>query len=85
MRCRCLLTLYVVALFLPPALIPQFQLILRLGLYNSRPGYIMLFLINPIGLIILVNYIKSVRANSISRLPSTVAVMCASSSPCCCR
>lgn len=55
-----LLTLYVVALFLPPALIPQFQLILRLGLYNSRPGYIMLFLINPIGLIILVNYIKSV-------------------------
>lgn len=55
-----LLTLYVVALFLPPALIPQFQLILSLGLYNTRPGYIMLFLINPIGLIILVNYIKSV-------------------------
>lgn len=55
-----LLTLYVVALFLPPALIPQFQLILNLGLYNSRPGYILLFLINPIGLIILVNYIKSI-------------------------
>jgi raffinose/stachyose/melibiose transport system permease protein len=55
-----LLTLYVVALFLPPALIPQFQLILNLGLYNTRTGYIMLFLINPIGLIILVNYIKSV-------------------------
>jgi raffinose/stachyose/melibiose transport system permease protein len=55
-----LLTLYVVALFLPPALIPQFQLILSLGLYNSRPGYILLFLVNPIGLIILVNYIKSV-------------------------
>lgn len=57
---NALLTLYVVALFLPPALIPQFQLILNLGLYNTRPGYIMLFLVNPIGMIILVNYIKSI-------------------------
>jgi len=55
-----MLTLYVVALFLPPALIPQFQLILNLGLFNTRPGYIILFLVNPIGLIILVNYIKSI-------------------------
>ncbi len=55
-----LLTLYVIALFLPPALIPQFQLVLNLGLFNTRTGYIMLFLINPIGLIILVNYIKSI-------------------------
>lgn len=55
-----LLTLYVVALFLPPALIPQFQLILNLGLYNTRPGFILLFLVNPIGMIILVNYIKSI-------------------------
>ncbi len=55
-----LLTLYVVALFLPPALIPQFQLILNIGGYNTRWGYIILFLINPIGLIILVNYIKSI-------------------------
>ena len=55
-----LLTLYVIALFLPPALIPQFQLILNLGLFNTRTGYILLFLINPIGLIILVNYIKSI-------------------------
>lgn len=55
-----LLTLYVVALFLPPALIPQFQLILNLGLFNTRVGYIMLFVINPIALIILVNYIKSI-------------------------
>ena len=55
-----LLTLYVVALFLPPALIPQFQLILNLGLFNTRTGFIMLFLVNPIGLIILVNYIKSI-------------------------
>jgi raffinose/stachyose/melibiose transport system permease protein len=55
-----LLTLYVVALFLPPALIPQFQLILNLGLYNTRPGFILLFLINPIGMIIMVNYMKSI-------------------------
>ncbi len=55
-----LLTLYVIALFLPPALIPQFQLILNLGLFNTRQGFIFLFLVNPIALIILVNYIKSV-------------------------
>jgi raffinose/stachyose/melibiose transport system permease protein len=55
-----LLTLYVIALFLPPALIPQFQLILNLGLYNTRTGFILLFLVNPIGMIILVNYIKSI-------------------------
>lgn len=57
---KAILTLYVIALFLPPALIPQFQLILNLGLYNSRIGYILLFLINPIGIIILVNYIKAI-------------------------
>jgi raffinose/stachyose/melibiose transport system permease protein len=57
---KYILTLYVIALFLPPALIPQFQLILNLGLYNSRIGYILLFLINPIGVIIMVNYIKSI-------------------------
>lgn len=54
-----LLILFIIALFLPPALIPQFQLILRLGLYNSQIGYIMLFLVNPIGIIVLVNYIRS--------------------------
>lgn len=57
---NALLTLYVVALFLPPALIPQFQLILNLGLYNTRIGFISLFLINPIGMIIMVNYMKSI-------------------------
>jgi len=57
---RAILMLYVIALFLPPALIPQFQLILNLGLYNTRAGYIMLFLVNPIGIIILVNYIKAI-------------------------
>lgn len=57
---KYILLLYVIALFLPPALIPQFQLILNLGLYNTRIGYILLFLINPIGMIIIVNYIKTV-------------------------
>jgi raffinose/stachyose/melibiose transport system permease protein len=55
-----LLTLYVIALFLPPALIPQFQLILRLGLYNNPIGYILLFIVNPIGMVILVNYMKTI-------------------------
>jgi raffinose/stachyose/melibiose transport system permease protein len=54
-----LLTLYVIALFLPVALIPQFQLMLSLGLYNNPFGYVMLFLVNPIGVVILVNYIKT--------------------------
>lgn len=53
------LTLYVIALFLPVALIPQFQLMLGLGLYNNPFGYVMLFLVNPIGVVILVNYIKT--------------------------
>lgn len=57
---KFILLLYVIALFLPPALIPQFQLILNLGLYNSRLGYMLLFLVNPIGIIILSNYMKSI-------------------------
>lgn len=59
-RPNLLLTLFIIALFLPSALIPQFQLILNLRLYNTRLGYILLFLVNPIGMIILVNYIKSI-------------------------
>lgn len=54
------LTLFVIALFLPPALIPQFQLMLNLGLYNNPVGYILLFVVNPIGIVILVNYIKTI-------------------------
>ncbi len=57
---RAILTLFVIALFLPPALIPQFQLMLRLGLYNNPIGYILLFIVNPVGIVILVNYIKTV-------------------------
>lgn len=54
-----MLTLFVIALFLPAALIPQFQLMLSLGLYNNPVGYVMLFLVNPIGIVILVNFIKT--------------------------
>lgn len=57
---KLLLTLFVIALFLPTSLIPLFQLILNLGLYNTQVGYILLFLVNPVGIIILVNFIKSI-------------------------
>jgi raffinose/stachyose/melibiose transport system permease protein len=57
---KFIILMFVVALFLPPALIPQFQLMLRLGLYNNPIGYILLFTINPIGFTILVNYIKTI-------------------------
>ncbi len=55
-----ILIMFVIALFLPGGLIPQFQLMLRIGLYNNPIGYIMLFLVNPVGIIILVNYLKSI-------------------------
>ena len=55
-----LFLLFVIALFLPVALIPQFQLMLGLHLYNTQAGYILLFLTDPIGVIILVNYIRSI-------------------------
>jgi len=53
-------TLFLIAVFLPPALIPQFQLILRMGLFNNPLGYVMLFVVNPIGIIILVSYIRTI-------------------------
>ena len=52
--------LFVIALFLPIALIPQFQLLLNLKLYNTQVGYILLFLTNPIGVLILVGYIRTI-------------------------
>jgi raffinose/stachyose/melibiose transport system permease protein len=52
--------LFVIALFLPIALIPQFQLLLNLKLYNTQFGYILLFLTNPIGVLILVGYIRTI-------------------------
>lgn len=54
-----LFTLFVVALFLPNAIIPQFQLMLHLRLYNTQLGYILLNLVDAIGVIILINYTSS--------------------------
>ncbi len=56
---RFLFTLYVIALFLPSGLIPQFQLMLRLGLYNTRIGYILLTIGGDIGVLLMVNYLRS--------------------------
>jgi hypothetical protein len=70
-----LFTLFLIAVFLPPALIPHFQLMLRLGLYNNPVGYIMLFLANPIGIIILVNYIKTLPTKWMKRQPWVVAAV----------
>jgi raffinose/stachyose/melibiose transport system permease protein len=57
---RWLYLLYVVALFLPNNLIPQFQLMLRLGLYNNRIGYILLTLTGGLGILILHGYVQSI-------------------------
>lgn len=52
---------FVVALFLPNALVGQFQLLLKLGLYDNRIGY-MLLLISGLGVgpLLLVGYLKSI-------------------------
>ena len=73
-------TLFLIALFLPPALIPQFQLILRLGLFNNPLGYVMLFVVNPIGIVILVNYIRTIRSSSTQPPPSKAPATSATSS-----
>jgi raffinose/stachyose/melibiose transport system permease protein len=56
---RILYLLYVIALFLPNNLIPQFQLMLGLGLYNTQFGYILLTLTGGLGVLILYSYIQS--------------------------
>ena len=53
-------TLYLIALFLPNNLIPQFQFMLNLGLYNSQAGYIILTLTGGLGILILVSTIQSI-------------------------
>jgi raffinose/stachyose/melibiose transport system permease protein len=53
-------TLFVVALFLPSALIPQFQLILYLHLYNTQPGYILLSSGLGLGPFMIMGYLRSI-------------------------
>lgn len=53
--------LFVVALFLPMALPAQFQLMLRLGLYDTQLGYILLMTSSlGVGPFLIANYLKSV-------------------------
>ncbi|MBC7518572.1 MAG: carbohydrate ABC transporter permease [Microbacteriaceae bacterium] len=51
---------FILALFLPIALVTQFQLLLRLGLYNSQLGYILL-LASAVGIspLLIVSYLRS--------------------------
>jgi raffinose/stachyose/melibiose transport system permease protein len=53
-------TLFVVSLFLPSALIPQFQLILHLHLYNTQIGYILLSSGLGIGPFMIIGYLRSI-------------------------
>lgn len=52
--------LFVLSLFLPNVIITQFQLILQLGLYNSRIGY-MLLLTSGLGIgpLLIISYLRS--------------------------
>lgn len=51
--------LFVISLFLPSGLIPQFQLILHMGLYNTQFGYIMLSAGTGLGPFLIIGYLKS--------------------------
>jgi raffinose/stachyose/melibiose transport system permease protein len=53
-------TMFVVALFLPNALIPQFQLILHLHLYNTRLGYILTVAGAGLGPFLIAGYLRSI-------------------------
>jgi raffinose/stachyose/melibiose transport system permease protein len=54
-------SLFVVMLFLPNALMTQFQLLLRLGLYDTQIGYILIMASGlGVGPLIIYGYVKSV-------------------------
>ena len=53
--------LFVVALFLPSALIPQFQLIVTIGLYDTQIGYILLQTATlGVGPFLIIGYMRSI-------------------------
>lgn len=53
--------LFVIVLFLPNALITQFQLLLRLGLYDNRIGYILMVSVGlGIGPLLFSGFVKSI-------------------------
>jgi len=53
-------TFFVMALFLPDNLIPQFQLLLKLGLYNTPLGYVLLMSGVGLGPFLITGYLTSV-------------------------
>lgn len=53
-------TMFVVSLFLPSALIPQFQLILHLHLYNTRLGYMLTVASAGLGPFLIAGYLRSI-------------------------
>lgn len=56
--------LFVIALFLPNALVAQFQLLLNVGLYDNRVGYLLLVISQfGIGPLLLVGYFRSIPAS----------------------
>jgi raffinose/stachyose/melibiose transport system permease protein len=57
---RLLGTLFVVGLFLPNGLIPQFQLMKTLGLYDTQIGYILLSSGVGIAAFLIIGYIRSI-------------------------
>jgi len=53
--------LFVISLFLPSALIPQFQLILNMGLYDTQIGYILLNAATlGVGPFLVIGYLRSI-------------------------
>ncbi|MCL2055726.1 MAG: carbohydrate ABC transporter permease [Oscillospiraceae bacterium] len=51
--------MFLCGIFLPSGMIPLFQLILNLGLYNTRPGYILVMTgVNSTSVFFFYNYIK---------------------------
>lgn len=51
---------FLASLFLPNGLIPQFQLMLALGLYNNQIGYILLSSAVGLGPLLIIGYLKTV-------------------------
>jgi len=60
-RSGAFLLLFTIGMFLPDGSIPQFQLLLHLGLYNTRLGYILaLLMVGGVPFLFLVAYIQGI-------------------------
>ena len=57
---RFILGMFVVSLFLPNIILSQFQLVLRLGLYDTRLGYLLIMSASlGVGPLIIISYLRS--------------------------